>query len=336
MCAARGSSQDLIAATVFTTGSDRLYHRRAVRTSGSFTAAFAGLVFVLACTAHLTTGCRWIVFLSPGRGRRSGLGVRGGCLPRLASQEDETTIWREAYVLETERAELLNFQLQTELRTLGEMSEALLSEFEGCLTELDDAPSKPESEEASKWCEAYQGLKRCNEQLELQISSIRARIFERESQTGPESRSLSVTMDLGPIKFRGIKFKDMKFDRYSRETGSSFYFVELPMPLGVQLEERTDDILGRVIEVTSLVDGGSAAADGTIRVGDILRAITTPRRQVKELEEGGNVERGGVDETKAAFTIPRDDYPFAEVMEQIGANKKLDSYAGLAFERPFK
>lgn len=335
MCA-NGASQELHAATLWTTGSDRLHRRRTVRASSGLIAAFAGLVFVLVCTAQLTTGCHWILFLSPGTGRIRGLGVRGGCLRRRAAEEDETTIWREAYVLETERAELLNFQLQTELRSLGELSDELLSEFEGCLTQLDDAPSKPDNEEASKWCEAYQGLKRCNGQLELQISQARSRIQERLSQTGPESRSLSVTMELGPIQFRGLKFKDLKFDRYSRETGSSFYFVELPMPLGVELEERTDETLGRVIEVTGLVDGGSAAADGTIRVGDILRAITTPRQQVKELEEGGNVERGGVDETKAAFTIPQDDYPFAKVMEQIGANKKLDSYAGMAFERPFK
>lgn len=322
--------------TAWTIGASRLQRRRAVRASNGVAAAIAGLAFALVCAAQLaTTGSHWVSFLFPGRGRIHSFSVRGGCLPRRAEEEDEITIWRQAYILEEERAELLNFQLQTELRTLGELSDELQSEFEGCLTQLDDAPSKPGSEEASKWCDAYKGLKRCNEQLELQIGSMRSRISERQSQTGPESRTLSVTMDLGPIQFRGITFKNVKFDRYSRETGSMFYFVELPMPLGVQLEERTDETLGRVIEVTSLLDGGFAKVEGTIQTGDILRAVTTPRKQVKELEDGGNVEKGGVDETKAAFTIPQD-HPFAELMEQISANNKLDSYVGLAFERPFK
>ena len=94
-------------------------------------------------------------------------------------------------------------------------------------------------------------------------------------------------MDLGPIKYKGprprhviplgftevepelgtcasgIKFTDVQFDRYHREKacgasgrlgafvgcqGSSFYFLELPLSLGLALEEVEVDGVGTVIQ----------------------------------------------------------------------------------------
>ena len=47
--------------------------------------------------------------------------------------------------------------------------------------------------------------------------------------------------------------------------GSSFYFLELPLPLGLALEELEVDGVGTVIQVTEIVEGGSAKEDGSIR-----------------------------------------------------------------------
>ncbi|CAE7887291.1 unnamed protein product, partial [Symbiodinium sp. KB8] len=103
-------------------------------------------------------------------------------------------------------------------------------------------------------------------------------------------------MDLGPIAFKGIRFTDIQFDRYHREKGSSFYFVELKMPLGLQLEEVEIEGIGRVIQVTDIVEGSSAFNDGSIRKGDFLRAVTTPQRKLsgEQGEEGDITETFGV------------------------------------------
>eukprot|EP00435_Cladocopium_sp_Y103_P014070 s882_g3.t1 len=327
-----------------------------------------------------------------------------------------------------------------ELR-LGELSNGLREEFEGCLLDLEKVPEKPADSEAAKWSEAYMGIRHCNEQLELKITEIREKISQKDeaiSQKLSSTRTLlstarrlrasvsdaefaahtarqrataaqaaqtaedegllrealarlrgepvelqvanalaqhagllpsgkadpdpvpplvemagtvhekmlqtamvspgdspgdtlwsrhlvelawisesqepfdqggvlpsvspdeledeksgdyygwTATMDLGPIKYKGIKFTDIQLDRYNREKGSSFYFLELQMPLGLQLEEVEVDGVGTVIQVTEIVDGGSAKEDKSIRVGDYLRAITTPQRKLsgEEGEEG--------------------------------------------------
>ncbi|CAE7670146.1 unnamed protein product, partial [Symbiodinium microadriaticum] len=51
-------------------------------------------------------------------------------------------------------------------------------------------------------------------------------------------------------------------------------------PLGLQLEEVEIEGIGRVIQVTDIVEGSSAFNDGSIRKGDFLRAVTTPQRKL--------------------------------------------------------
>lgn len=253
--------------------------------------------------------------------------------------EDEVQVWKDAYQLELERADLLDEQLKVGLDRLGELSTGLREEFEGCLLDLEKVPEKPADSEAAKWSEAYMGIRHCNEQLELKITEIREKISQKEDEKSGDYYGWTSTMDLDPIKYKGIKFTDIQLDRYNREKGSSFYFLELQMPLGLQLEEVEVDGVGTVIQVTEIVDGGSAKEDKSIRVGDYLRAVTTPQRKLsgEEGEEGDITETFGAsagEQTKAVLVIPRG-FPFQRVMDEISENKKLDGYAGLVFERPF-
>ncbi|OLP77534.1 hypothetical protein AK812_SmicGene42396 [Symbiodinium microadriaticum] len=479
------------------------------------------------------------------------------------------------YALELERAELLDAQLQQGLERLQELSATLKEEFEGCLVDLEEAPEKPDATEAAKWSQAYLGIRKCNEQLELKVSELKAKISEKEDEKtgdyygwtargvtaalaavlgdgsvvtwgsadwggdssavqdqlrdvqqiqascgafaailgngsvvtwgdaddGGDSSAVQeqlrdvqqiqasnyafaailgdgsvvtwgdadyggdcsavqhqlknvqqiqasirafaailgdgsvVTwghafrgMDLGPIAFKGIRFTDIQFDRYHREKGSSFYFVELKMqglvladqPFGngvektsygsdgtkimataARAEERTristfqstlaethkgnlqlatvfkkitqlssglepifqhvgvaiqsmqniaqafpsyhrsegTEAISNRRKVTDIVEGSSAFNDGSIRKGDFLRAVTTPQRKLsgEQGEEGDITETFGVNagqQTKAVLVIPRN-FPFQKVLEEISENQRLDSMAGLAFERPF-
>lgn len=264
----------------------------------------------------------------------------GALVDATEESEEEVQVWKDAYQLELERADLLDEQLKAGLDRLGELSAGLRDEFEGCLVDLEKVPETPETSEAARWSEAFTGIRRCNEQLELKITEIRERITEKEDEKNGDYYSWTATMDLGPIKYKGIKFTDIQLDRYHRQKGSSFYFLELPMPMGVSLEEVEVDGVGTVIQVTDLVDGGSAKEDGSIRVGDYLRAITTPQRKLtggEEGEEGGMAEALGAsagEQTKAVLVIPRG-FPFQRVIDEIAENNKMDSYVGLVFERPF-
>jgi len=262
-----------------------------------------------------------------------------GAVVEAEPEEDEVEVWQEAYALELERAELLDAQLQQGLGRLQELSATLKEEFEGCLVDLEEAPEKPDATEAAKWSEAYLGIRKCNEQLELKVNELKAKISEKEDEKTGDYYGWTARMDLGPIAFKGIRFTDIQFDRYHREKGSSFYFVELKMPLGLQLEEVEIEGIGRVIQVTDIVEGSSAFNDGSIRKGDFLRAVTTPQRKLsgEEGEEGDISETFGVNagqQTKAVLVIPRN-FPFQKVLEEISENQRLDSLAGLAFERPF-
>ncbi|CAJ1362257.1 unnamed protein product [Effrenium voratum] len=110
-------------------------------------------------------------------------------------------------------------------------------------------------------------------------------------------------------------------------------------PLGLALEEVEVEGVGTVIQVVEVVEGGSALVDGSIRVGDYLRAVTTPQRRLSgdEGEEGDVLETFGAsagEQTKAVLVIPRG-FPFNKVMDEIADNRRLDSYVGLVFERPF-
>lgn len=255
--------------------------------------------------------------------------------------DDELSTWKEAFQVEDERSILLREQIALEVGKLGEISKDLQAEFEGCILNLEKAPDSPSSTDVGMWSAAYLAIRRCNEQLELQINEIRAKLSDKRFQQTGDFTSRWVTMDLGPIRYRGIKYTGIEFDRYCTKSGSTIYFVELPMPLGIKLEEREIEGLGRVIEVTDMVEGGSALADGSIRIGDYLRAITTPQRRMKPNDEGEGAGTtldvmgwGAGENTKAVLVIPRT-YPFKKVMEEITKNKEIDSYAGLAFERPF-
>eukprot|EP00913_Durusdinium_trenchii_P035839 g33537.t1 len=70
--------------------------------------------------------------------------------------------------------------LHTLYFVLGELSAGLRDEFEGCLVDLEKVPETPETSEAARWSEAFTGIRRCNEQLELKITEIRERITEKE------------------------------------------------------------------------------------------------------------------------------------------------------------
>lgn len=262
-----------------------------------------------------------------------------GAVVDATEAEDEVQVWKDAYQLELERADLLDEQLKAGLDRLGELSAGLREEFEGCLLDLEKVPEKPASSEAAKWSEAYMGIRHCNEQLELKITEIREKISQKEDEKSGDYYGWTTTMDLGPIKYKGIKFTDIQLDRYNRQQGSSFYFLELQLPLGLSLAEVEVDGVGTVIQVLEVVDGGSAKEDGSIRAGDYLRAITTPQRKLsgEDGEEGDIAETFGAsagEQTKAVLVIPRG-FPFQRVMDEISENKKVDSFAGLVFERPF-
>jgi len=261
--------------------------------------------------------------------------------------EDELKVWREAYALEEDRADLLAASFESALEQLGDLSKELRLEFEGCLVDLEKAPAKPASDEAGMWSEAYLGIRRCNEQLELKIDEVKAKVSEKESEKSGDFQSLTHNMDIGPIRLKGITFKDMKFDRYNREKGSKFYFIELPMPLGVRLEPteiQSGLRVGNAIQVAELVEGGSALGDGSIRVGDYLRAVTVVQRQMKmgmndegEEEEPELIDVVGVGAgqvTKSIHVFP-EGFPLEEVTKEMTSNKRMDGYCGMVFERPF-
>lgn len=266
--------------------------------------------------------------------------------------DDEMEVWREAYKLEADRAELIDAQLKAELSKLGEVSEKLLEEFEGCLVDLDPLPTQPESEVANEWAQAYLAIRRCNEQLELKLSEVRSKLQEKGAEHEASVAS-SVTEDYGPIRHQGITFKDITFPRFSTETGSSIYFLELPMPLGLKLQETMvqprGSVAARAVEVTEVLDGGSAGKDGRIRPGDYVRCITVPKRRLNandelEGEAGGSLDGvsaafgvGAGQLTKALLVIPTSSsFPFERVLEDIQKNKELDGYVAMVLERPLE
>eukprot|EP00415_Alexandrium_ostenfeldii_P001774 UN1774 len=135
------------------------------------------------------------------------------------------------------------------------------------------------------------------------------------------------------------------------EDGSSIYFVELPMPLGLKLEERMvqpqGSLTSRAVEVIEVLDTGSAARDGRIKAGDYLRCITVPKRKIDaddELEGEAGTGVGGISAafgiaagklTKALLVIPTSSsFPFERVLEDIQKNRELDGYVGMVLERP--
>lgn len=258
-------------------------------------------------------------------------------------------VWKQAFVLEEERAELLDLQLRSEYVRLGKASETLLEEFEGCIVALDDLPSQPESEVPNEWAAAYTSIRRCNEQSELKLAEMRNRMEEKADQDRESVRE-EVRQDFGPILYKGITFKDITFKRLAATGGSSIFFVELQMPLGTSLEEKMVDFqrtVARTVEVTEVAEGGSAFKDGTIKAGDLLRAITVPQRRLSVDPEMGEGEgSGGLsdalgvgagEQTKALLVIPTESsFPFERILEEIKANSKIDGMVGMVFERPFK
>jgi len=304
---------------------------------------------VLVLASGLTLG------LHPGlrahRGVASARAAQGDVqVVQPAESDEEAEVWREAYGLESERAELIEEQLRSELARLGEASAELREEFEGCLLDLDAAPTKPESEAANEWAEAYTSLRRCNEQLELRLIEMRSKLQERDDL---ERASLTpqVKMDFGPIRYQGITYKGISFPRFGTESGSSIFFLELKMPLGIRLEEATLQPKGsgavRAVEVAEVISSGSAAKDGRVRAGDLVRAITVPQRRLQSNDELEGEAGGGADAmavafgagagslTKALLVIPPESsFPFERVLDEIGKNSEIDSYVGMVFERP--
>lgn len=273
--------------------------------------------------------------LSVARRRNLHYQVRSRVTRDASDTEDETKLWQEAYELELDRSELLNSQLDSELSKLGEISQDLKGEYEGCLLDLDTATKRPETSESDKWAEAYTNLRRCNEQLELKLEEVKSTVSNR-APAGFSTKP-SLTMTVGPIRYKGIKFKELAMNRYFREKGSSFYFVELEFPLGIKMEESIMDIEGptRVVQVTEIADGSSAAKDGRVKVGDFLRAVTV----VKEKPRSKDAEiRGFPEKTKAVMIIPASSkkVPFPELLAEMKGNQDIDEFVGLVLERPYK
>lgn len=286
------------------------------------------------------------------------LGRQQYARPRIAlaasgeEEEDEVSVWKEAYALEMERSELLDEQLRAELDRIGEMSVKLKEEFEGCIVDLEPAPERPAEGTGVVWAEAYTALRRCNEQAELQLTEMRARAQEYGVSRQDALKEV-VSMDFGPIRYKGLKFKDISISRFGMAAGSSFYFVELPMPLGLKLEEKMVEPspgarVVRAVDVAEVVEGGSASGDGRIRAGDLLRAITVPQRRVAPSEDddevGGNFEGASValgigagTLTKALLVIPSESsFPFERVLDDMAKNREIDSLVGLVLERRFE
>jgi len=96
--------------------------------------------------------------------------------------------------------------------------------------------------------------------------------------------------------------------------------------------------------VTEVGESGSAFKDGTVRVGDVVRAITVPQRRLQK-QEGDEEESGTLGDalgisagemTKAMLVIPPDtnSFPFDRILGDIQKNQQVDSYVGLVVERP--
>lgn len=261
---------------------------------------------------------------------------------RGGGEEDEADLFKQAYQMEAERVELISEQLQSEYGRLGEVSEKLQKEFEGCVLDLGSVPVAPDAEAAAGiWAQAYTELRRCNEQSELKLTEMRSRLQGTLSDI-EESTAAEVKRDWGPIRYKGITFKDIAFSRFATGAeGSKVYFIELEMPLGLKLEERTLTTAGsgavRAVEVTEVLEGASAAADGRIQPGDLLRCITVPKRRMGKNqgdEDMDEVYNEG-SQTKALLVIPKESsFPFERVLEEIGENQKLDGFVGMVLERP--
>ena len=133
-----------------------------------------------------------------------------------------------------------------------------------------------------------------------------------------------------------IKAKPKETSGWRRNQGSIIYTCELELPLGIVLEDSAD---GRC-NVVEVIAGGSAAAGGVVRVGDILRAFTTLgkldyRRQklwqqdsilfqiVGDSRKDGEVE---VDDESPwrRLLAPADKEPFESVMAGLKANAQPD------------
>jgi len=202
---------------------------------------------------------------------------------------------------------------------------------------------------ANEWAEAYLAIRKCNEQSELKMTELRAkfqlRIEEQVTSMAPE-----VKQDFGPISYKGITFKDTKFPRFAAQNGSSIFFLELPLPLGLSLAERVlqpqDSAPARAVEVEGVLEGGSAFEDGRVQPGDLLRCITVPKRKVtsnEEVQEGEEPDTefavglglSAGDLTKALLVIPStSSFPFERVLEEMQANRNADNRVGMVFERP--
>lgn len=277
-------------------------------------------------------------------------GARSSCRAGEAAEarSEATEIWQQAYAVEAERAQLLEEQLKLDLSRVGPGMESLRAEFEGCLVDLS-APPSPATEAEDEWATAYTSIRRCNEQLQLKISELRGKLEEKEAIAVTKMEPV-VTMDMGPIRFKGTKFKGIQIPRLATAKGSLMFFVELEMPLGLRLEE-IKSIEGESslssIQVMDIAEGGSAFADGRIREGDILRALTVPRRRLRDENSDEQVQQsvdrsinwkvGFGELAKAMLVIPSktEAFNFERTMGELSDNAAVDGYVGLVFERPY-
>ena len=144
-----------------------------------------------------------------------------------------------------------------------------------------------------------------------------------------QPKSANLPAKITTVEFTPWVSQDDKMAAWRREQPSIMFAVELDLPLGLIIEDSAE---GRFNVVA--VNEGSAADNGLIRVGDILRAFSTVgevggKRRLYQQDSIFNLLLGGEADDSSAATAgspyrrvlaPADKEPFEGVMAGLKAN----------------
>lgn len=169
-----------------------------------------------------------------------------------ASGGDESSqgLWKEAYDVELERNALLRERLK---------GDAAAQEPEACTID---------------WESNYQQLRECNEALERQLRAGAVGQKGVKSATEMELDSRLPVMMKVPLQ-DGREASLELFRLLGPE--SSFLAFRGPLPLGLRIfrQEKGGELrLRGAFIVEEVVEGGSAAAQGSVKVGDVVHALS--------------------------------------------------------------